>query len=159
MTASTMPLAAVHALHLSPSTLPGTRHPRNTRLHPMQVYRYLEPLYNDLRKLRELNQDGSYSLAHVDRLAESMLYQDYLFDIALPRLPKRIELETQVRHVCRCMHADRTAPVATHGQSHSACSAGTLRAPQSLQQVGAASAKRYSRLLRREHRSTPDKAE
>lgn len=62
----------------------------------VQVYRYLEPLYNDLRKVRQLRSDGGYELTHLDRVAEDMLYKDYLFDIALPRLPKRNEMEELV---------------------------------------------------------------
>lgn len=61
-----------------------------------QVYRYLEPLYNDLRKVRQLRSDGGFELTHLDRISEDMLYKDYLFDIALPRLPKRNELEELV---------------------------------------------------------------
>lgn len=60
---------------------------------PVEVYNYLEPLYNDFRKLRMLSQDGSYSLSHMDQVIEQMLHQDYLFDIALPRLPHRVTLE------------------------------------------------------------------
>lgn len=56
---------------------------------PVEVYNYLEPLYNDPRKVRMQNQDGSYSLSHVDEVIDQMLHQDYLFDIALPRLPHR----------------------------------------------------------------------
>ena len=59
----------------------------------LQVYRYIEPLYSDFRKVRQLNADGSYALAHVDELAEAMIFKDFLFDIALPRIPKRIDLE------------------------------------------------------------------
>jgi hypothetical protein len=62
----------------------------------VQVYRYLEPLYNDLRKVRQLRPDGGYELNNLDRVVEDMLYKDYLFDIALPRLPKRNELEELV---------------------------------------------------------------
>ena len=61
---------------------------------PMEVYNYLEPLYNDYRKLRLLSQDGSYSLSYLDELVDQMLHQDYLFDIALPRLPQRCTLAT-----------------------------------------------------------------
>ena len=56
---------------------------------PIEVYNYLEPLYNDFRKLRMHNQDGSYALSHVDVVIDQMLHDDYLFDIALPRLPHR----------------------------------------------------------------------
>lgn len=56
---------------------------------PIEVYNYLEPLYNDYRKLRMQNQDGGYTLSHVDEVIDQMLTQEYLFDIALPRLPHR----------------------------------------------------------------------
>lgn len=56
---------------------------------PIEVYNYLEPLYNDYRKLRMLSLDGSYSLSYLDEVVDQMLHQDYLFDIALPRLPHR----------------------------------------------------------------------
>lgn len=56
---------------------------------PIEVYNYLEPLYNDYRKLRMQNQDGGYALSHVDEVIDQMLTQEYLFDIALPRLPHR----------------------------------------------------------------------
>ena len=56
---------------------------------PIEVYNYLEPLYNDYRKLRMQHQDGAFALSHVDEVIDQMLTQDYLFDIALPRLPHR----------------------------------------------------------------------
>ena len=58
---------------------------------PVEDYNYLEPLYNDYRKLRMQNQDGTYALSHMDEVIDQMLHQDYLFDIALPRLPHRWE--------------------------------------------------------------------
>lgn len=60
---------------------------------PIEVYNYLEPLYNDYRKLRMQNQDGGFAMSHVDEVIDQMLTQDYLFDIALPRLPHRLTLE------------------------------------------------------------------
>jgi pre-mRNA-splicing factor 38A len=60
------------------------------------VYKYIEPLYSDFRKVRILNADGSYALSHIDEVAEQMIYRDHMFDIALPRIPKRIELEVRV---------------------------------------------------------------
>lgn len=56
---------------------------------PVEVYNYLEPLYNDYRKLRMQNLDGSYTLSYLDEVVDQMLHQDYLFDVALPRLPQR----------------------------------------------------------------------
>jgi hypothetical protein len=55
---------------------------------PTDVYQYLEPLYNDYRKLRRRNADGGYSLAHVDEFIDELLTTEYSCDIALPRVPK-----------------------------------------------------------------------
>lgn len=60
---------------------------------PTDVYHYLEPLYNDYRKLRRKNADGSFSLDHVDEFIDELLTKDYSCDIALPRVPKRWTLE------------------------------------------------------------------
>ncbi|MEW5317765.1 MAG: hypothetical protein WDW38_009038 [Sanguina aurantia] len=60
---------------------------------PMEVYQYLEPLYNDYRKIRLQSIEGAYVLSHVDELIDDMLRKDYLFDIALPRVPARLTLE------------------------------------------------------------------
>ena len=56
---------------------------------PVEVYNYLEPLYNDYRKLRMRNEDGTYSLGYMDQVIDDMLHQDIMFDIALPRIPAR----------------------------------------------------------------------
>ena len=60
---------------------------------PAEIFQYLEPLLNDYRRVREVRADGSYQLAHVDKVVNDMLTTDYLFDIALPRLPYRHTLE------------------------------------------------------------------
>lgn len=53
------------------------------------MYQYLEPLYNDYRKVRERLADGGYGLTHVDEVVDKMLQRDHLFDISLPRIPLR----------------------------------------------------------------------
>ncbi|KAI3863682.1 hypothetical protein MKW98_031274, partial [Papaver atlanticum] len=58
------------------------------------VYQYLEPLYNDYRKLRQKLADGRYSLTHVDEVIDELLTKDYSCDIALPRIKKRWTLES-----------------------------------------------------------------
>ena len=60
---------------------------------PAEVYQYLEPLYNDYRKLRRRAADGSYVLTRMDEFIDECLREDYLLDIALPHLPKRLALE------------------------------------------------------------------
>ncbi|CAH9126242.1 unnamed protein product [Cuscuta epithymum] len=60
----------------------------------MDIYRYLEPLYNDYRKLRLKSPDGNYTLSHVDEYIDELLTKDYSCDIALPRIKKRWTLES-----------------------------------------------------------------
>jgi len=65
----------------------------------VEVYQYLEPLYNDYRKVRERLRDGTYRLTHVDEVVDKMLQTDHLFDIALPRIPLRycvVEIPTGI---------------------------------------------------------------
>ncbi|KAL0348059.1 UNVERIFIED_CONTAM: Pre-splicing factor 38 [Sesamum angustifolium] len=59
----------------------------------VDVYRYLEPLYNDYRKLRLKLNDGKFTLTHVDEFIDELLTTDYSCDIALPRIRKRLTLE------------------------------------------------------------------
>ncbi|XP_068664023.1 pre-mRNA-splicing factor 38-like [Aristolochia californica] len=58
------------------------------------VYQYLEPLYNDYRKLRRKLTDGRFALTHVDEVIDELLTTDYSCDISLPRIPKRWILES-----------------------------------------------------------------
>ncbi|KAK6119057.1 hypothetical protein DH2020_047207 [Rehmannia glutinosa] len=55
----------------------------------VDVYRYLEPLYNDYRKLRFKSNDGKFTLTHVDEFIDELLTKDYSCDIALPRIKKK----------------------------------------------------------------------
>uniref|UniRef100_A0A803PWC8 Pre-mRNA-splicing factor 38 n=1 Tax=Cannabis sativa TaxID=3483 RepID=A0A803PWC8_CANSA len=48
------------------------------------VYQYLEPLYNDYRKVRQKSPDGRFSLTHVDEVIDELLTKDYSCDIAMP---------------------------------------------------------------------------
>ena len=60
---------------------------------PAEVYQYLEPLYNDYRKLRRRSADGGYVITRMDEFIDECLREDYLLDIAMPHLPKRLALE------------------------------------------------------------------
>lgn len=53
------------------------------------VYTYLEPLYNDFRRIRVALPDGRFALSHVDEVVDDMLRKDYLFDVAMPHIPYR----------------------------------------------------------------------
>ncbi|KAM0844798.1 hypothetical protein ACQ4PT_056814 [Festuca glaucescens] len=57
------------------------------------VYQYLEPLYNDYRKIRQKLNDGKFTLTHVDEFIDELLTKDYCCDTALPRIQKRWVLE------------------------------------------------------------------
>eukprot|EP01138_Halocafeteria_seosinensis_P007250 gb/GECG01007413.1/.p1 GENE.gb/GECG01007413.1/~~gb/GECG01007413.1/.p1 ORF type:complete len:400 (+),score=44.55 gb/GECG01007413.1/:1-1200(+) len=59
---------------------------------PKDIYQYLEPLYNDYRKLRMRTPEG-WILTHMDEFIDDLLHKETVLGIALPRLPKRHQLE------------------------------------------------------------------
>jgi pre-mRNA-splicing factor 38A len=77
----------------------------------MEIYKYLEPLYNDSRKMKRLSRDESktfflfaigvftsslvveYELLHMDEFIDELLREERVLDIQLPRLQKRSVLE------------------------------------------------------------------
>ncbi|PAV70747.1 hypothetical protein WR25_05380 [Diploscapter pachys] len=59
----------------------------------VEIYKYLEPLYNDYRKLRYMNTMGRFELVHMDELIDHLLRDERYCDIQLPRLQKREALE------------------------------------------------------------------
>lgn len=61
----------------------------------VEVYKELEPLLLDFRKIRMRLMDGSYTLTFVDEFIESLLYEDRVCGTSLPRLTKREVLEEQ----------------------------------------------------------------
>ena len=61
---------------------------------PADVYKYLEPLCMDFRKVRHRAALG-WELRNIDEFIDELLVGDYSCDIALPRLPKRWHLESQ----------------------------------------------------------------
>ncbi|XP_068095076.1 pre-mRNA-splicing factor 38A [Hyperolius riggenbachi] len=56
-------------------------------------YKYLEPLYNDYRKVKTQNRNGEFELMHVDEFIDQLLHEERVCDIILPRLQKRFVLE------------------------------------------------------------------
>ncbi|XP_061593302.1 pre-mRNA-splicing factor 38A [Cololabis saira] len=56
-------------------------------------YKYLEPLYNDYRKIKSQNRNGEFELMHVDEFIDELLHGERVCDIILPRLQKRQVLE------------------------------------------------------------------
>lgn len=59
----------------------------------MDCYKYLEPLYNDNRKLRQQNRAGQFEIIHMDEYIDELLRSDRVCDIILPRVQKRFILE------------------------------------------------------------------
>ncbi|GMT09305.1 hypothetical protein PFISCL1PPCAC_602 [Pristionchus fissidentatus] len=58
-----------------------------------EIYRLLEPLYNDYRKLRWMNKMGKYEMVYMDEFVDALLREERHCDIQLPRLQKREALE------------------------------------------------------------------
>uniref|UniRef100_A0A1I7XM36 Pre-mRNA-splicing factor 38 n=1 Tax=Heterorhabditis bacteriophora TaxID=37862 RepID=A0A1I7XM36_HETBA len=59
----------------------------------VEIYKYLEPLFNDYRKLRYMNKQGRFELVHMDEFIDNLLREERYCDIQLPRLQKRQALE------------------------------------------------------------------
>merc|ERR1712110_714860 len=59
----------------------------------IDIYHYLEPLYNDYRKLRLRTANGSFTLTHVDEIIDDLFKKDIVFDITLPRIQYRHLME------------------------------------------------------------------
>lgn len=59
----------------------------------VDCYKYLEPLYNDNRKLRHQNRAGHFEIIHMDEYIDQLLRNDRVCDIILPRIQKRHILE------------------------------------------------------------------
>ncbi|GAB0096147.1 Pre-mRNA-splicing factor 38 [Sergentomyia squamirostris] len=59
----------------------------------IDCYKYLEPLYNDNRKLRRQNRSSNFEIVHVDEFIDELLRSDRVCDIILPRIQKRYILE------------------------------------------------------------------
>lgn len=60
---------------------------------PIECYKYLEPLYNDYRKIRYQNKEGNFELLYMDDLIDHLLRDERYCDVILPRLQKRQVLE------------------------------------------------------------------
>ncbi|EFN86636.1 pre-mRNA-splicing factor 38 [Harpegnathos saltator] len=59
----------------------------------LDCYKYLEPLFNDNRKLRMQNKQGVYELIHMDEFIDNLLREERSCDVILPRIQKRHVLE------------------------------------------------------------------
>lgn len=59
----------------------------------LDCYKYLEPLFNDNRKLRMQNKQGIFELIHMDEFIDHLLREERCCDVILPRIQKRHVLE------------------------------------------------------------------
>lgn len=59
----------------------------------LDCYKYLEPLYNDYRKLRNQSRQGQFEIIHMDEFIDLLLHEERMCDIILPRIQKRHILE------------------------------------------------------------------
>lgn len=59
----------------------------------LDCYKYLEPLFNDNRKLRIQNKQGVFELIHMDEFIDHLLREERCCDVILPRIQKRYVLE------------------------------------------------------------------
>jgi len=59
----------------------------------VECYRYLEPLYNDYRKIRFQNKEGNFEVIFMDDYIDQLLREERFCDVILPRLQKRQVLE------------------------------------------------------------------
>lgn len=60
---------------------------------PVEIYTKLEPLYNDYRKIRLMDNQRKFSVIHMDEFIDNLLREEKVFNITLPRLTKRTVLE------------------------------------------------------------------
>ncbi|VDP89577.1 unnamed protein product [Echinostoma caproni] len=59
----------------------------------VEIYKYLETLYNDFRRLKFQDRNGNFSLIYMDDFIDSLLTEERVCDVILPRLQKRSVLE------------------------------------------------------------------
>lgn len=59
----------------------------------LDCYKYLEPLYNDNRKIRRQNRQAQFELVHMDEFIDELLRDERVCDVILPRIQKRHVLE------------------------------------------------------------------
>ncbi|XP_063934717.1 pre-mRNA-splicing factor 38A-like [Zophobas morio] len=59
----------------------------------LEIYQYLEPLYDDFRRVRFKNREGKFIESHVDEFIDKLMHEERVCDLILPRLMKRKSLE------------------------------------------------------------------
>lgn len=59
----------------------------------VDIYKYLEPLYVDYRKMKRMDRNGNYQLIHMDEFVDELFQSNRVCDIVLPHLQHRAVLE------------------------------------------------------------------
>lgn len=60
---------------------------------PRDVYRVLEPLYADYRKIIMRETSGQFVTLHIDEVVDKFLRDERFCEVTLPRMQKRYVLE------------------------------------------------------------------
>ena len=60
---------------------------------PADVYKTLEPLLADYRKIRRRARDGAYSITHIDQFVDDLLTKERVCGTSFRKLPLRTILE------------------------------------------------------------------
>ncbi|EDV22131.1 uncharacterized protein TRIADDRAFT_59315 [Trichoplax adhaerens] len=82
-------------------------------------YNYLEPLYNDFRKLKRKQRSGQFQVIHMDEFVEELLTEDRACDTILPRIQKRYILEQTNQLEPRVSALDEDIDIESDEQSES----------------------------------------
>jgi len=59
------------------------------------VYRVLEPLYSDYRRIAFRGISGKFEILHMDEFIDKLLREDNFCEVTLPRISKRHVLEEE----------------------------------------------------------------
>eukprot|EP00931_Biecheleriopsis_adriatica_P089211 TRINITY_DN6337_c0_g1_i1.p1 TRINITY_DN6337_c0_g1~~TRINITY_DN6337_c0_g1_i1.p1 ORF type:complete len:365 (-),score=104.85 TRINITY_DN6337_c0_g1_i1:71-1165(-) len=70
----------------------GCAYLRITARYPT-IFKTLEPLYADYRKLRYRDMTGKMSIIHMDEFIDWLLHEETICDVTMPQMPKREILE------------------------------------------------------------------
>ena len=59
------------------------------------IYKVLEPLYSDYRRIAFRKEDGLFEIMHIDELIDHLIRDDIFCEVTLPRISKRYVLEEE----------------------------------------------------------------
>lgn len=59
------------------------------------VYKVLEPLYSDYRRMAFRNENGLFDVLHMDELVDHLIRDEIFCEVNLPRISKRHVLEEE----------------------------------------------------------------